>query len=60
MARETSTRTWSGGTSTKMDDSRLQEMIRKRAYDLWVKNGSKSGRDLDNWLEAEKQVKRSL
>ena len=32
-------------------------LIAKKAYDLYVKSGCKAGRDLDNWLKAEKSVK---
>jgi hypothetical protein len=29
----------------------------KTAYDLWEQSGRKPGRDLDNWIEAERIVK---
>ncbi len=35
----------------------LQECIKKKAYDLWEKEGHKQGRDLQYWLRAEKAVK---
>jgi len=35
----------------------LSEAIRKKAQELFEKNGKKQGRDLDNWLEAERIVK---
>ena len=31
-------------------------MIRKKAYEIYEKKGKVSGRDLDNWLEAERTV----
>lgn len=31
--------------------------IRKKARELYEKNGRKPGHDLDNWLEAERIVK---
>ena len=34
-----------------------QEFIKKKAYELWDKEGRKQGRDLDYWLKAEKSVK---
>jgi DUF2934 family protein len=34
-----------------------EEQIRKRAYDLYVKSGCKTGRDVQNWSEAEKELK---
>lgn len=41
------------------DKSDLQECIRKKAYELWEKDGYKQGLDLDYWLIAEKTVKNS-
>ncbi|MFA5275507.1 MAG: DUF2934 domain-containing protein [Candidatus Omnitrophota bacterium] len=35
----------------------VQECIKKKAYELWEKDGRKSGRDLHYWLNAEKAVK---
>lgn len=39
-----------------MDKKALEEEIRKVAYELYVKSGCIPGRDLDNWLEAERIV----
>jgi len=36
------------------------EMIRKKAYELYEKRGKKPGRDMDNWLEAERIVKQKI
>lgn len=36
--------------------SDARECIRKKAYELWEKNGRKPGRDLEYWLIAEKTV----
>ena len=33
------------------------ECIRRKAYELWEKDGRKQGRDFDYWLTAEKAVK---
>ena len=38
----------------KIDES---ECIKKKAKELWEKDGRKQGRDLDYWLNAEKAVK---
>ncbi|MFA5145634.1 MAG: DUF2934 domain-containing protein [Candidatus Omnitrophota bacterium] len=35
----------------------VQECIKKKAYELWEKDGRKQGRDMDHWLNAEKAVK---
>jgi len=32
------------------------EQIRKRAYEIFVQNGSKPGHELDNWLQAEYEL----
>ena len=36
------------------------ECIKKKAYELWDKNGCKQGHDLDYWLQAEKAVKMQI
>lgn len=33
------------------------ECIKEKAYELWEKGGRKQGRDLNYWLDAEKNVK---
>jgi len=33
-----------------------QEEIARQAYAIWEQEGGRDGRDLDYWLEAEKQV----
>ena len=37
-----------------------REMIRKKAQELYVKRGGKPGHELDDWLEAEMAVDRTL
>ena len=39
-------------------DTMLEHTIRKRAYDLYVQRGSKDGRALDDWVNAEQEVLR--
>jgi hypothetical protein len=39
-----------------MDRKVLEEEIKKVAYELYEKSGCISGRDLENWLEAERIV----
>jgi hypothetical protein len=34
-----------------------QEQISARAQEIYLRNGSLEGRDLDNWLEAEKELR---
>lgn len=45
---------------TQMNQARITEAIRKKAYELYEKRGRKPGRDLDNWLEAERIVKQKV
>ena len=52
MARTTSHAT--------MTNAQINDMIRKKAQEIYEKSGRKAGRDLDNWLEAERIVKREL
>lgn len=40
----------------KVDKMPLNEMIQKKAYELYEKRGREQGKDLDDWLEAEKIV----
>ena len=35
----------------------VAECIKKKAYELWEKDGRKKGCDLHYWLDAEKAVK---
>lgn len=33
-----------------------RERIAERAYELYIQRGGRDGRDLDDWLEAERQL----
>ncbi len=35
---------------------RVQEEIRRRAYELYEQRGREGGRDLEDWLRAESEV----
>ena len=37
----------------------LEERIRRRAYELYVQKGSQSGSELDDWLQAEEEIRRA-
>jgi Protein of unknown function (DUF2934) len=41
---------------TKVGDN-LEEQIRTRAYELYEAGGREEGHDLENWLEAEAEIK---
>jgi len=34
----------------------LEEQIRLRAYELYVRRGNESGSELDDWLQAEQEI----
>ena len=35
----------------------LEERIRRRAYELYVQQGNQSGSELDDWLQAEEEIR---
>lgn len=37
-------------------DGSLEERIRRRAHQLYLQRGSSPGSELDDWLQAEKEV----
>ena len=44
----------------KMTEQQIADAIRKKAQELWEKSGRKPGKDLENWLQAERIVRSSL
>jgi hypothetical protein len=50
----------SSGSGMPITSDQLTDMIRKKAYELYEKRGKKQGRDLDNWLEAERMIKQKV
>lgn len=44
----------SASSSTRRDLSHAE--IEKRAYEIWCGRGRPSGTELENWLEAERQL----
>ena len=55
MARTAAiTRTTSSRTSSGQD---VNELIRKKAYELYEKRGKKPGNSMNDWLEAERIVR---
>ena len=54
-------------TSTKAEteevsewNSACEEEIRRRAYEIYLERGEQPGRDLDDWLQAERELKRGV
>ena len=37
----------------------LEEQVRRRAYELYVLRGNQSGSELDDWLQAEEEIRRA-
>jgi len=37
----------------------LEERIQRRAYELYVLRGNQSGSELDDWLQAEEEIRRA-
>src|SRR5260370_33015031 len=37
----------------------LEERIRQRAYELYVQRGNESGSELDDWFQAEEEIRRA-
>jgi hypothetical protein len=44
----------SGGNSAR------DEEIRRRAYEIYLERGEQPGRDLDDWLQAERELERGV
>ncbi|MCM8792517.1 MAG: DUF2934 domain-containing protein [Candidatus Omnitrophica bacterium] len=41
----------------KVDEAKMQQMIREMAYHIWERKGRLSGKDWENWFQAEKQIR---
>ena len=52
----TSTQVETGEVS--LVNSTLDEEIRRRAYEIYLERGEQPGRELDDWLQAERELKR--
>jgi hypothetical protein len=54
----TSTRVETGEVSVV--NSTRHEEIRRRAYEIYLERGEQPGRELDDWLQAERELKRGM
>lgn len=54
MAMKTNPKT--AGRRKKSSQKSLREMIEKKAYEIYERRGGEPGKELDDWLEAEKIV----
>jgi len=43
-----------------ISDSKMFEAIRKRAYELYCSRGYKHGNDLNDWVQAEKEIRKEM
>jgi hypothetical protein len=57
-SQATSTQAETGEVST--GNSVRDEEIRRRAYDIYLERGGQPGRDLDDWLQAERELERGV
>jgi len=44
---------------TDSNSTPTQEQIARRAYEIFIERGQPNGRDLEHWLEAERQLSSS-
>lgn len=45
---------------TQAADSERHQKIRIRAYEIYLERGQQHGRDLDDWLEAERDLEAKM
>ena len=44
-------------TEPQIEALPLEERIRRRAYELYIERGNESGSELDDWLQAEDEIR---
>ena len=44
-------------TELQIETLPLEERIRRRAYELYIERGCESGSELDDWLQAEEEIR---
>jgi len=47
------------GKAPLIETVSLEERIRRRAYELYVQRGNESGSEVEDWLQAEEEVRRA-
>jgi hypothetical protein len=45
------------GKAPLIETLSLEERVRRRAYELYLQRGNESGSELDDWLQAEEEVR---
>jgi hypothetical protein len=43
-----------------LENSARDEQIRRRAYEIYLERGEQPGRELDDWLQAERELQRGV
>src|SRR5690348_10187742 len=46
-------------SATASETLTIEERIRRKAYELYVQRGNQSGSQLNDWLQAEKEIRRA-
>ena len=59
-ARKSSANTKSSQKMVLGNPGELNDMIREKAYELYKQRGGWHGSDVEDWLEAEREVRREL
>ena len=49
--------TKSAAAASATEQLPLEERVQKRAYELYVLQGNESGSELDDWLQAEDEIR---
>ena len=47
----------SAATKSAMETLPLEEQIRRRAYEIYMERGGASGSELDDWVQAEMEIR---
>jgi hypothetical protein len=45
-------------SSVKVTEETINDLIRKRAYEIYEKKGTRDGDALADWIQAEREVKK--
>ncbi len=51
------TRAGNNGENTERGNGIGEDLIRRRAYEIWEQRGRQHGRDADDWYRAESEVR---
>ena len=50
----------SGNVQEALASTPTVDEIRARAYEIYIERGQRSGEDLENWLQAEKELAENI